>query len=1311
MKLAFLTAFVCVAYLIFATFSNLSKTEQESKKINTSLGRLIRLENILVNIKSIESGQRGFILSGQDQYLSSYYRGLTGIKRDTAALKELKKYNKAEDKIQAQLLQLIHQKVQYASASIEAYRHRENAVSISGDSISRGIVLMDSINVLVIEMEKNDKALLHSAYSNTDKLARQTTWQLSLLAGVFLFILGVTYYITARDFKKIVASERKLQFNTSLIRNISDPIISTNTQDEITNWNSYAEQLYGFSEGEVLGKNIFDLLRISPEHRELEYAIFHQNENDYWKGESVHHHKNGNSLFVEVSVASIKNDFGNTMGYVSVIRDITMRKKAEAELTRLKDNLEDEVKIKSAELRNVFSRITDAFIALDNNWNYTYLNKLATELHGRPAEELLGKNIWQEFPDVMLEPFYDALQLAKHTGEPQRVQLYYSKVNRWYEDMIYPSADGISVYYHDITARKEAELQLQLAHEKLNYHINNTPMGVVEFDLQGRVLQWNQRASQIFGWSLKEALQMNDAFNTMAVTEDKQRARNMMEELSYKHSNQSMIELQNVTKDNRIIYCTWYISVLRDKEENIIGLMSLVIDTTDKHLALQSIEDSKQLLQKSNERFELVAKATNDAIWDWDLNQNIIWGNEAYCKLFGTNPEESFSLLDFEQTIHPDDREWVMQTLLSAFDNRETFVNVEFKIMLPNRLQYITVNDSAHILYNDEGKPMRLLGALQDITQEKLYQQNIILEKELSDSIINSLPGIFYLYSTDGVLYRWNKNFETVSGYSSEEIKRIRPMMLIDPEQIDMVKERIANVYKAGEDFVEANLVTRWGNKIPFYFTGRIIHYEGEPCLMGVGIDISERVKSQLALAASEEKYRSIIEQASDGIFISDEKGRYLDVNSKGEKLSGYTKEELLKLSIFDLMGTEADKDGVIETNLLEQGQIAITEIKMKQKSGHYIDVEISARHLMDGRYIGMVRDITERKKAQEALKISEEKYRLLFYQNPMPMWMLSLPNWNFLDVNQAAIDFYGFSRQQFLSMSIMDLEPKGDKEHYMENIDKQFGVNDAGQWDLKKENGKRATVNIISHYIFYEEQPALLVLANDITEKILAEEKLKESHENYRQLASHLETIREAERTHIAREIHDELGQQLTGLKMDISWLSKKINNEDLNVQIKVQETIGLIDATVKTVRRIATELRPSILDDLGLIAAMEWQTEEFEKRSDIKGIFISNVAAVQIDTATATGLFRIYQESLTNVMRHSQATQMEANLHLDKQFIKLTIHDNGKGFAIDAITNKKTLGILGMRERATLMGGSYEITSMPQKGTQVIIIVPLKK
>src|SRR5690606_27760286 len=133
-----------------------------------------------------------------------------------------------------------------------------------------------------------------------------------------------------------------------------------------------------------------------------------------------------------------------------------------------------------------------------------------------------------------------------------------------------------------------------------------------------------------------------------------------------------------------------------------------------------------------------------------------------------------------------------------------------------------------------------------------------------------------------------------------------------------------------------------------------------------------------------------------------------------------------------------------------------------------------------------------------------------------------------------------------------------------------------------------------------------------------------------------HMEKLRETERTHMAREIHDELGQQLTGLKMDISWLNKKIITEDEAIKEKLKDTISLIDKTVITVRKIATELRPSILDDLGLIAAMEWQSEEFQKRSEITTKFSSNVSQVMIPTELATGLFRIYQESLTNILRH---------------------------------------------------------------------------
>ncbi|RYY71990.1 MAG: PAS domain S-box protein [Chitinophagaceae bacterium] len=1437
MKWAYIAALLCVGSLIWATFNNLHQTNHESNRVKTSLSRLLRLENILVNVKSIESGQRGFVLSGDESYLGSYYKGITGIGKDTSVLKEFMpgKYN--ETAIQSRLLRHIGAKIKHSDNTIAVFRrYGMDSVQHIVDS-KVGIVLMDSINRLVFELETNDRATLHASNNSAQKLARATTIQLSLLAGLFLLILFVAYLITNRDFKKIIDSEKKLKFNASLIRNISDPIITTNMDDVITNWNIYAEELYGYKEKEAIGKNVYDILRISEEHKKLESRELQEKGNDYWKGDSIHFHRNGDTIYVEVTVSSIKDESGDNVGFVSVIRDISKRKLAEEQLNELKNNLEEEVKVKSAELNNVFSRITDAFIAFDNNWNYTYLNKQAAELHGRSAEELIGKNVWDEYPLVMNEPFFDALQTAKKTGEPQRVQLYYSEIKTWYEDLIYPSADGISVYYHDITIRKQAELALQIAHEKLNYHINNTPMGVVEFDVNKKVKTWSHRAEEIFGWSETEMKEKSDALQTLVHENDISQVQESIDGLSSRESNKGIMQLRNYTKDKQVIYCNWYNSVLKDNEGNIIGIMSLVqdvtektkieqelkeaeekfrnlveqsmvgvyimqdtkctyanprlqeitgysveelmnmdsildiihvddqekvmnnfrerysgnttslnyqfrgrkkngqliyvevfgsvtqfrgkpaiigtlIDVTDKYFATQAIEESKTALQKSNERFELVSKATNDSIWDWDLQGQTIWGNEAFRTLFDADADSEFGMEDFAARIHPDDRDRILMLLHDSFKQGQTFIKAEFKFLLANSTQYIIVDDKAHILYDDKGKAVRLLGALRDITRQKMNEERIILEKDLSDTIINSLPGVFYLYNKEGKFFRWNKNLELFTGHTSEELAHLSPLDLISPEDRSLVAQKIWNVFELGRDFVESSLISKTGKKTPFYFTGQVIQYEGETCLMGVGIDISDRLESQQQLAQSEERYRTLIEQASDGIFISNKEGLYLDVNSNGIKMTGYSKEELLSLTIYDLMAPGEEENNPVKLEELLSGKVVINERKLKRKDGELINVEISAKLLVDGRFLGMVRDISARKIVEEALRLSEEKYRLLFYKNPMPMMMISMPERDFLDVNDAALAFYGYTKDEFLTMNVMDIRPEEEKGKLKNMLaEDKRGINYAGIWKHVKKDGSIVNVNIISHDISYEGRPARLVLADDVTEQMLAEESVRQSHEAYRQLASHVETIREAERTHIAREIHDELGQQLTGLKMDISWLSRKIKSEDKEVQGKITETIELIDGTVKTVRRIATELRPSILDDLGLVAAMEWQSEEFERRSGINTRFESNIAAVDVNTDMATGVFRIYQESLTNVMRHADATSVEASLIIKDDEIKLVIADDGKGFVVEEIANKKTLGLMGMRERATLMGGTYEISSMPQKGTAVIIVVPFKK
>ena len=1303
-KWAYAAALFIVIVLVFVTYNNLNYVFTDAKKDKLMVDERSVLENTLSHVRSLDSGLNIFNIISSENLLAPYYRGVAGIKRDTARFNNIIDQKDGDQKQQwINLETILKQKRDYSIKEIEILRLKKYD-TISNIILTKlNVELTDNLEHKVSYLINFNRGITREASEKRKNFAKNISYQFFILAFLFLFILGFLYFIMNRDFKKIVEADVKLKFNASLIRNISDPIITTDSDNKITNWNFYAEQLYGYKEGEVLGKDADMIFKIKNVDESLVNLRKVDSSEDFWKGELTHEHKAGHTLFTEATYSAIIDESGKKTGTVSVIRDITARKNTEKILQRLTSNLEKEVKIKAAELNTVFERITDAFIALDNDWNYTYANKKSAELHYRPIDGLIGRNIWEEYPDLVNEPFYDALHLAKQTGEPQRLELFYSKTNTWFEDLIYPSPDGISVYYHDITDKKNATIILQQAHEKLSYHINNTPLGVVEFNMNLQIIQWSKRASEIFGWTKEELIDQENVVDALVYKDDIAIVRQAIINIVEKKYDNGVIQLRNKNKKGQVIYCEWYNSVLKDVEGNVTGLIAMVHDITNRKEIQKELEDS-------NERFNLVAKATNDAVWDWNIVENKIWGNEVFSQLYNIPIGTEISYEVFVQKQHPQDKIDIDENLRQAIRQKQSLVTKQFRFLL-NEKDTLILNNRANIIYDNKGNPIRMLGAMQDITPQINNEQQIILEKELSDSIINSLPGIFYLYNKKGDFYRWNTNFLKVTGYTIEELKNLSLINLFSKEQHAEVIAKVKNVFSKGEDFVEAFLLNKDGEKMPYFFTGRIIQYEGESCLMGVGIDISERVKSQQELAQSEERYRTIIEQASDGIFISDLSGKYLDVNTNGVRLSGYTKDELLNLSVYDLIPVEDIDKNPVKFQEILTGNVAINERVLRRKDGSQREIEVSAKLLADGRYLGIVRDITTRKRAQEALRLSEEKYRLLFNQNPMPMFMVELPGRKFVDVNIAAIDFYGYNKEEFLRMTSNDIRP--DYAAYeLQNFDftNETGVHNAGIWDHKKNDGTIVRVNIIAHNILYEGKDVRLVLANDVTEKVKAEEELIKSHEALRQLATHLEKVRETERTLIAREIHDELGQQLTGLKMDISWLNRRLKNQDAEVQQKITETILLIDTTVKTVRRIATELRPSILDDLGLLAAMEWQSEEFEKRFEIACIFGSNVTDVKINPDQATGVFRIYQESLTNVLRHAEATEVIVNLQIKDQTLVLTIRDNGKGFIAKEIENKKTLGLLGMKERTTLMGGTYEISSQPGEGVSVVIVVPLK-
>jgi signal transduction histidine kinase len=232
--------------------------------------------------------------------------------------------------------------------------------------------------------------------------------------------------------------------------------------------------------------------------------------------------------------------------------------------------------------------------------------------------------------------------------------------------------------------------------------------------------------------------------------------------------------------------------------------------------------------------------------------------------------------------------------------------------------------------------------------------------------------------------------------------------------------------------------------------------------------------------------------------------------------------------------------------------------------------------------------------------------------------------------------------------------------------------------------------------------------IQRDVTERYQESEEIRMSREQLRALASRLQAVREEERTGIAREIHDELGQALTGLKLDISWMKGRLpRNHEMLAQCT--SIIERIDQTLTSVRRIATELRPSVLDQLGLEAALEWQGQEFSSRTGIEVGTEIITDGEPLPDDLGSSAFRILQESLTNVARHSRATYVTIRLTQTPDLLVLEVTDNGIGADVSCLDGTKSLGVIGMRERALACGGEFSIDGHPDRGTTVMLRVPL--
>ena len=476
--------------------------------------------------------------------------------------------------------------------------------------------------------------------------------------------------------------------------------------------------------------------------------------------------------------------------------------------------------------------------------------------------------------------------------------------------------------------------------------------------------------------------------------------------------------------------------------------------------------------------------------------------------------------------------------------------------------------------------------------------------------------------------------------------------------------------------------------------------------------------------------FATALKSIGDAVMVTDTGGRVTFMNPMAEKLTGWKSATAAGKPLPEVYHTvnaeTREKLESLVSQALLEGVVAgaTNRAVLISRNGAETAIDDSAAPIRDaaGNITGIVltfRDVSERQRVEQALQASEERFRLLVEGvQDYAIFMLD-PAGQVTSWNGGAERLLGYQSEEILGAHLARFftAPDVRRGKPAENLEraKLQGRAEEEGWRVRKD-GSRFHANVISTAL-RDDQGRLLGFAQvtrDITGLKQGEKQLKDSREQLRALAAYLQSVREEERTRIAREVHDELGQALTGLKMDLAWLEKKFAGADKlpslrTLRLKTRRMPGVVDEIICTVRKIATELRPGVLDDLGLEAAIEWQIQDFQKRTGVKCEFVSGLRDIRLSPNHATAVFRIFQETLTNIVRHANATRVKIRLEASRGQLMLEVHDNGQGLSARDLSGVKSLGLLGMRERALMLDGEVTIVGRRGLGTKVSLRIPL--
>jgi PAS domain S-box-containing protein len=784
-----------------------------------------------------------------------------------------------------------------------------------------------------------------------------------------------------------------------------------------------------------------------------------------------------------------------------------------------------------------------------------------------------------------------------------------------------------------------------------------------------------------------------------------------------------------------------------DSEGKIVGGVAIIQDITERKLMEAALKENEERYRLNYNLLQSMLESASDVIvYALDRDYRFLAFNnknrETFKRLWGKDIAVGMSIFDVigDKIFGEFSRQCFDRVLAGKYFSVET----REKVMKDGCLTYEYWENYGSPIRNDAGKVVGLTVFAPNITKRKEAERKLKEALVFNEGIINAIPDMLFEIDRDGHFRNiWTRIPELLASHQKTLLGNTANDVLA-PESAATVMETLREAEEKELSFgkvISINLPkgTSW-------FELSVSRKPGssstDATFLMLSRDITERRRMEAELRASRNFLDSVIDSVSDPIFVKDRQHRWTLLNDAFCTFIGHPREALIGKSDYDFFPKEqADVFWEKDELTFDSKESNFNDESFTSASGEEYFIQTKKTPFVSGdgqqMLVGVIRDITASKQAEarirelnaeleqrvlerttqlevinRELRDSEQRYREIFDNAVEGIYLLEVTEegrFRHIDINPALAEATGIPREaiigKFVDETLSEEVAADLVQKYRHCVAE--GKTIVEEFILDLPAGQRNYYSTITPIYYKGRIYRLIGISRDITKLKKAERELKESREQLRGLTARREEAREEERKYIAREVHDELGQILTGLKMNVSILNHKLGAGNELTKGQVQVTMKLTDRALEVARNVASALRPSALE-MGIVSALEWLAGRFSANTGIRCVVHIEDDNIQLDEAPAIALFRIVQESLTNVARHAKASLVDVTLRREASGYVMKVKDNGSGF--DASKRKAdSFGLVGIRERALILGGSVDIDSHPGKGTEIVVRIPV--